>query len=406
MKRIFALVLALSLVLAGCGGSQAEDLTKSFRPGVAPGSECGEGGPIVTDFGIRLLQSSNDPQKNMLISPLSIITALSMTANGAANNTLEQMEAVLGADIGSLNGYLSSVQANTGSELLPANSIWIRETPTLTVEDSFLQANADYYGAGVFKAPFDEGTRKEINRWVEEQTDGEIRDMLDRIPEDAMLYLVNALAFEAKWATVYESYQVRERDFTTESGEVKTVEMMYSTEGQYLETENAEGFLKYYEGKRYAFAALLPKEGISLEELVRTLTAQELHGALTTPREIIVHAGLPKFQSGYDTELSEVLAAMGMTDAFDYRVADFSAMGHTDDGTNLCIGRVLHKTAITVAEEGTKAGAATMVEMLAEGAAEIQEESRTVILNRPFLYMIIDTETAQPIFLGTMVDPQ
>ena len=95
-----------------------------------------------------------------------------------------------------------------------------------------------------------------------------------------------------------------------------------------------------------------------------------------------------------------------MTDAFDSMVADFSRMGSTIDGTNLCIGRVIHKTVITVAEEGTKAGAATMVEMRAEGAAEIQEEIRVVTLDRPFLYMIVDTENMEPVFIGAFLDPQ
>lgn len=407
MKKALCFLFALCLILTGCGASPtASDLTSGFQSNVVPEGNPASQEPVITDFGLRLLQSSMEAERNTLISPLSVITALSMTANGAANKTLEQMEAVLGADIASLNSLLGSYRQATGTELHMANSIWIKDTPTLTVEDNFLQANADYYGAGAFLAPFDSTTLRDINQWVEEQTEGRITDMLDRIPEDAMLYLVNALAFEAKWNTIYESYQVRERDFTAESGRVITVEMMYSTEQYYLETENAAGFLKYYEGGRYAFAALLPMEGISLEEMIHSLTARELHGALTTPREITVHAGLPKFETGYDVELSEVLMAMGMTDAFDYRVADFSGMGHTDDETNLCIGRVLHKTAITVAEEGTEAGAATIVEMLAEGAAEEPEESRTVILNRPFLYMIIDTETSQPVFLGTMGDPQ
>ena len=104
--------------------------------------------------------------------------------------------------------------------------------------------------------------------------------------------------------------------------------------------------------------------------------------------------------------IPQLLTAMGMTDAFDWKKADFSRMGCTADGTNLCIGRVIHKTKITVAEEGTKAAASTVVEMLAEGAAEIQEETRTVTLNRPFLYMIVDTEHMEPIFMGTLLDPQ
>ena len=406
MKKILALLMALSLILAGCGTNAPEDMTKSFRPAPPAADDLSNHGPVVTDFGIRLLQSSLDTEKNMLISPLSIITALSMTANGAANDTLLQMEDVLGEDIATLNGYLGSYCQNTGEELRPANSLWIKDTPSLTVEENFLQMNADYYGAGVFRAAFDEGTRKDINRWVEEQTDGQITDMLDRIPEDAALYLVNALAFDAQWEDIYDAYQVHDARFTKENGESVNVSMMYSTEHQYLETEQATGFLKYYQGRRYAFAALLPKEGTTLEQLVLSLDTNEIHKVLSSPRELIVHAGIPKFESDYEAELSQILISMGMTDAFDSKVSDFSKMGRTNDGTNLCIGRVLHKTKITVAEEGTKAGSATMVEMLAEGAAEIQEETRIVTLDRPFFYMIIDTQLLQPVFMGTMAAPE
>ena len=406
MKKTILFVLALALLLGGCGGAGAEDLTKDFRPSQTAAEYTGEAGPVVTDFGIRLLRETTEPGKNTLISPLSIITALSMTANGADGDTLLQMEEVLGADIGTLNPMLKAILEDPGTETAMANSVWIKDTPTLTVADSFLQNNADWYGAGVFREPFDEATLRRINGWVEEHTDGQIRDMLDRIHPDAVMYLVNALSFEADWETPYEGYQVHDRIFTTESGEERTVTMMYSEEGLYLETEKATGFLKYYGGRRYAFAALLPTEGTAVAELAASLDGAALREALTGPLEITVHAAMPKFESEYSAELEDVLTRMGMTDAFDYRKANFSRMGTTTDDTNLCIGRVIHKTKITVAEEGTKAGAATMVEMRAEGAAEIQEESRTVILDRPFLYMIVDTELMEPVFIGILADPQ
>lgn len=406
MKKRIAILLVLALLLGGCGGAGAEDLAKDFRPSQAASEAAGDVGPVVTDFGLRLLKETAEPGKNTLISPLSIVTALAMTANGADGETLSQMEAVLGGDMDLLNPRFKALREDLGSETLMANSIWIKDTPTLTVEDSFLQTNANWYGAGVFREPFDNGTLRQINGWVEEHTDGQIRDILDRIDGDAVMYLVNALAFEAKWEDPYGGYRVHERRFTTGSGEERPVTMMYSEEELYLETEKATGFLKYYEGRRYAFMALLPREGTTVAELVESLDGASLREALTGAQEIKVHAALPKFETEYDTELREVLTGMGMTDAFDWKKADFSRMGSTTDGTNLCIGRVIHKTKITVAEEGTKAAASTVVEMLAEGAAEIQEETRTVTLNRPFLYMIVDTEHMEPIFMGTLLDPQ
>ena len=406
MKRLIAFALILALLLGGCGSSGPEDLTKAFQPSRDREVNSIGYGPVIADFGIRLLEQTMEPGENTLLSPLSIITALSMTANGADGETLRQMEDVLGADLGQLNPILGAIQERSGQETVMANSIWIKDTPTLAVSDSFLQTNADWYGAGVFREPFDDATLGKINRWVEENTDAQIKDILDRIDPDAVMYLVNGLSFDAKWECPYEGHQVFDRSFTTENGEKRTVSMMYSEEGQYLKTEKASGFLKYYEGRRYAFAALLPEEGTTVAELVSSLDGTILREVLTDPQEITVHTGVPKFETGSDTELKDVLTEMGMTDAFDSRVADFSRMGSTTDGTNLCIGRVIHKTVITVAEEGTKAGAATMVEMRAEGAAEIQEEIRVVTLDRPFLYMIVDTENMEPVFIGAFLDPQ
>ena len=218
------------------------------------------------------------------------------------------------------------------------------------------------------------------------------------------MYLVNALAFEAQWEKVYDEFQVQEGYFTTEDETRQDVEMMHSQEHYYLEDELATGFIKYYEGREYAFVALLPNEGVSVSQYVENLTGEHLAKLLSDQKDVTVFATMPKFETEYDIEMSEVLQEMGMTDAFDYRVADFSRLGsYNVDGMNICISRVLHKTFISVAEQGTRAGAATAVEMPAYGAMEIPE-FKEVVLDRPFVYMIIDCETNLPFFMGTMMD--
>lgn len=409
MKRMIAVVLLLSLLLTGCGAEgpvySGEDMMQGIKPDrVLHAEPVMAENAAVTDFGLRLFRQAAQPETNTLISPLSVLYALSMTANGAQGNTLSQMESVLGMPVDSLNGwlggYLTEFSQPDREKLHLANAIWFKEDPKLTVEKSFLQTNADYYGAGIYKAKFDEATRQDINRFVEENTQGMVKNILDEIPEDAVMYLINALAFDAKWQEVYDEYQVREGIFTAQSGEEQTVDMMYSTEHSYLEDEQASGFLKYYEDRRFAFAALLPKEGVTVSEYVASSTGEKLQQLLQNPQGITVHAAIPKFETEYDTQMSEILQAMGMTDAFDWTVADFSRLGSYED-KYICIDRVLHKTYISVAEQGTKAGAATVVEMAAEGAAMI-EEFKTVTLDRPFLYMIIDTKTQAPLFIGCL----
>ena len=218
------------------------------------------------------------------------------------------------------------------------------------------------------------------------------------------MYLVNALAFEAQWEKVYDEFQVQEGYFTTEDETRQDVEMMHSQEHYYLEDELATGFIKYYEGREYAFVALLPNEGVTVQEYADSLTGGHLQEMLASSEEMLVFTTIPKFESEYDIEMSQALQGMGMTNAFDWRVADFSRLGtYNVDGMNICISRVLHKTFISVAEQGTRAGAATAVEMPAYGAMEIPE-FKEVVLDRPFVYMIIDCETNLPFFMGTMMD--
>ena len=411
MKRMIALllVLAFSLALTACRQVSANDLMKDVPAkavDVLPDMDAGAAASA--DFGVRLFQTSMEEGKNTLISPLSVLYALAMTANGADGETLAQMEQVLGMGVDNLNSYmlayLDLLPESKDYKMSLANSIWFKDDPNFAVEQSFLQTNADYYGAGAYKAAFDEGTRNDINNWVKEHTDGMIPEIIDEIPDEAIMYLVNALAFDAKWADEYEEHQIREGRFTMEDGTRQDVDMMHSEEYTYLEDDMATGFIKYYKDRKYAFVAMLPNEGVSVSQYVDSLTSEHLRELLNNPQDLTVFASIPKFETEYDIEMSEVLQEMGMTDAFDYRVADFSKLGtYNVDGMNICINRVLHKTFISVSEQGTRAGAATAVEMVAEGAMEIVE-FKEVVLDRPFVYMLIDCETNLPFFIGTMMN--
>ena len=411
MKRLIALLLvfAMALGMTACSQVSANDLMKDVPAkavDVLPDMDAGAA--AASDFGVRLFKTSIEEGKNTLISPLSVLYALAMTANGADGETLTQMEKVLGMDVDNLNSYmlayLDLLPESKAYKMSLANSIWFKDDPNFAVEQSFLQTNADYYGAGAYKAAFDEGTRNDINNWVKEHTDGMIPEIIDETPDEAIMYLVNALAFDAKWADEYEEHQIREGRFTMEDGTRQDVDMMHSEEYTYLEEEMATGFIKYYKDRKYAFVAMLPNEGVTVSQYVDSLTGEHLRELLNNPQDLTVFASIPKFETEYDIEMSEVLQEMGMTDAFDWRVADFSKLGtYNVDGMNICISRVLHKTFISVSEQGTRAGAATAVEMVAEGAMEIVE-FKEVVLDRPFVYMLIDCETNLPFFIGTMMN--
>lgn len=216
------------------------------------------------------------------------------------------------------------------------------------------------------------------------------------------MHIINALAFEAEWSETYKNHQVRDGAFTKEDGMKQDAAFMYSTEGTYLVDENAAGFMKYYKGNKYAFVAMLPNEGVSVSEYIASLDGESLNALLTNPQYVTVHTAIPKFETEYDVEMSEILKTIGMPKAFDPDYAEFEGLGTSTAG-NIYISRVLHKTFISVGEKGTKAGAATVIEAEDSLAAEPQEP-KEIYLDRPFVYMLIDCENGIPFFIGTMMD--
>lgn len=425
LRQTIAIGLCAILLtgLAGCssdGGSQESEPTKNCMidyefssgtdqplkipsPAYEPASTLPDADVVtVTDFGLRLLQNVPDTEDNVLLSPLSVINALTMTANGANGETLSQMETTLGANVASLSSYLhdynTSLPEGEKYRFHLANSLWIKDMESFVVEEDFLRKNADLLNADIFKTPFDIGTLRDINDWVSENTDQMIPSILKEIPEDAVMYLINALAFDAEWQSIYRENQVRDAQFTKADGTKQNIKMMYSNEHAYLSGDGVQGFLKYYADGKYAFAALLPDEGVDMKEFVDSLDGESLHDLLSKTTRATVYAGIPKFQTEYSIQLNALLRAMGMEKPFDDREADFSALGHILDHT-IYINGVLHKTYIAVDEKGTKAGAVTAVEMT-QNVAMMPEEIKTVYLDRPFVYMIIDCEEFLPIFIG------
>lgn len=402
---------ALLLGLAGCTASASEDLMADIRPAAvdtrAPDETFTTG---AADFGLRLFRESLNvgENRNALISPLSMLTLLALDANGASGDTLAQLEAVISPEDGPalsidvyneyLSAYLRGLPQEEKASLPFANAIWLRDNPDLQVERSFLQTNADYYGAGVYKAPFDTSTVRDINAWVKRTTDGQIEELLTEIPDEAMLYLINALSFDAEWEKVYEKQQVAAGTFTAADGTREDAQMMHSIESLYLTDGETVGFLKPYAGGRYAFAALLPPEGTDIRDYIAGLTGERFLAAIQGAESAVVQAQLPKFEHACSYSMKEPLKAMGVTDAFGPR-ADFTRLGRYGNN-GLLLSAVMHKTTITVDERGTKAGAVSAAQI--DGGSAPPDKIYTVTLDRPFVYAIVDTETALPLFLGAV----
>lgn len=405
-QKCLALLVAGGLLcstLMGCTRTYATDLmdgVKGETPAEVQVQE--ETWTGIQDFSVKLLQATCDNEENTLVSPMSVLSALAMTANGARGETLAQMEDTLGGTVEQLNGALAGLGQENDSPLYLANSIWFAEGGRITPNPDFLQVNADYYRAGIFEAPFDQSTVTDINRWVKEHTHGMVEEALKEIPRDTVMYLIDALAFEGEWEAPYGDSDVWQQAFTDQAGKVQQVSMMHSEEQFYLWDDQAQGFLKYYQGGRYAFVALLPDKGISVLDYVEGLDGQQLKELLGNPVSIPVVATMPKFESAMEVDLREVLKEMGMDLPFDVEQADFTAMGTCPEG-NLYIDRVLHKTYIEVEEKGTRGGAATVIGTNCGASPEEPKKQMVVTLDRPFVYLVVDTASMLPVFMGTVL---
>jgi len=356
------------------------------------------------DFSLDLFRATISNSDNSLISPTSVLLALAITANGAKGNTLSQMEQVIGNGIimADLNVYLYTFVKNLTSQpkslINISNSIWFRELG-FTPNRDFLQTNANYYGADAYAAPFDDQTVNDINTWINNATDGLIDKMLESIPDDAIMYLINTILFEAEWARIYNKNNVHNGIFTNYNNQPQTAEFMFSRENLlFIQGNNATGFIKPYHGGRYSFAAFLPDEDINIFDFIAGLSGEEFLSLIGNAHIIDLMPALPKFNYDFEVSLNETLKAMGMVDAFCEETADLSNIGSA--WGNLFISNVKHKATITVDERGTKAGAATVIEVGA-GSAPL-----SIRLDRPFAYAIIDNETNLPLFIGSVLSIQ
>ncbi len=340
-----------------------------------------------------------------VFSPLSALYCLGMIANGAENETKRQVEETLGLPLDTLNkalyAYRASMFTSSECKVRIADSLWIDSDSGLTVKPSFLQTNADWYDAQVYSAPFDRKTVESINNWCKDQTDDMIEKILDEIPEDTFLYLINSLLFDAKWENKYEKSDIRSARFTNADGTENDAEMMCSEESVYLSCKNAIGFSRPYSGGKYAFVGVLPEDGTTIDAFLSSLDGAFLSSLLASAETTPVRVGIPEFSAeSAETDLKEPLRAMGIRGLFDETRADFSAMVE-DHGLEVYCDYIKQKVKIDVDRSGTKAAAITWGAMRKESAAV---EEKSVILDRPFFYLILDTENGIPLFVGTVTE--
>lgn len=416
MLAVFMSVLSLAaciLPFSGCGktvgkvhnkgvkSGAVRDLTEGIsKNGSASKAPDDEFKAAASSFAAELFKDNYSKGKTMLVSPLSVLTALALVQNGAQGDTLAQLEQALGGlDRDTLNAYMRAYCdfLTESEELKIANSVWTDSSAE--AKRAFLQKAVDSYSAQLFSAPLsDPKTVESINSWVKKNTDGMIPKIIEKADRYAVMMLVNAIAFDAKWETPYKRSDIEKLEFTSYSGSKKKTDFMCSTENVYLKDGGTVGFMKPYKNGRFAFAALLPDENTGIDDYVASLSGDKLMKIFSSAkRGNEVNVKMPKFRAEYSAQLIDTLKKMGVKDAFDSKTADFSSLIENRDAY---IATVVHKTFIEVDENGTRAAASTLV-----GADTMSlMEPYSVFLNRPFVYMIVDTETNLPLFIGVQTE--
>lgn len=339
--------------------------------------------------------------KNLCISPLSISAALGMVANGAKGNTKAEFESLFGVSIDELNEYFATVMEKSGEskELHVANSVWSRNGE-IDVSEGFLDIVKNYYGAQAYSSDFDEKTVQDVNNWVYNNTRGGIDKIVEEIKPETVMMLINALDFESEWKEKFMADSIEDGVFKGTNGD-SNVSMMYAKEESYIEVADAKGFVKPYANSDYKFVGVLPDDDISIADFVAELTSKKITDILTNIKNTPVNICIPKFDFEYECELKEPLKKLGFSDVFNSDTADFSGLGKANGNKNLFINSILHKTHITVNEAKTKASAVTKVDV--DTATSPPNLTPAVILNRPFVFMILDADNL-PIFIGVIAN--
>jgi serpin B len=346
-------------------------------------------------------------EDNLMISPLSTSYALGMTYNGAAGDTKEAFRQVFhfgewtDQEVNESYEDLMSqlVTLDNHVQFSIANSIWYRLG--YAVLESFIATNQEYFDAAVEELDFsDPGAVDIINHWIEEKTNDKIKDMLDDIPADAVMYLVNAIYFNATWMYRFDPEETHEENFILEGGAVHRCDFM-QVEGafNYTSREDFTAVELPYGDSAFSMVVLLPEPGVSTSALVEEMNSERWDSwfEYSYPTNILIE--LPKFKYGFKSLLNDPLINLGLGIAFS-ESADFS---NIKPASGLFISRVIHQTFIDVKEEGTEAAAATVVEMKdgASGGGPLQFTA-----DRPFLYVIQENSTGAILFMGKVGKPE
>ncbi len=402
------LLLTVSLVFFQC--KKAENLTP--EPGIVFSCDDSPATCDLTEangvFAFDLFKNLHNStlDENIFISPFSISTALTMTINGANAQTFDDMRNTLKInnlgmpDVNDSYKQLLEVlpALDPLTKLKLANSIWPQlDYPVL---ESFLDLNKEFFDSEVVPVDFkDPAVISQVNKWVEDNTDGLIEETLTDLPPGVVMLLINAIYFKGTWQTEFKPEATHEASFYTADGPV-TVDMMHipGSDFAYFSNDLFQMIDLPYGDSIFSMTILLPKEGHDVDEVINQMNSSNwntwITGLQTQPAQLF----LPKFKMEYDTKLKRPLSDLGMEVAF----TDFADFTKMIDGGGVKIDDVIHKAFVEVNEQGTEAAAVTVVVTIFNSAPSMP----TVKVNKPFVFVIRDNRTNSLLFMGKLMKPE
>jgi serpin B len=367
-----------------------------------------------TAFALDLYSQLNKYEGNLFFSPYSISSALAIAYGGAKGNTEKQMaqvlhfpanQEVLHTEMSQIKANLDAINTKDKVELNIANGLWAQRDYGFL--DEYLLRVRNNYGAVAKFANFitnHEGVRKEINRWIEHETRRKIKNALGPgiLSSFTRLVIVNGIYFKGDWASRFKKKNTKTEPFRiSREQSVETLLMQQEHEFLYMENQNLKILELPYIGHDLAMVLILPKSIDGLPEIEESLTPRQLDTWLKDLRIFKVDVTVPKFKIKSQIGLKSTLSSMGMTDAFDSVLADFSAMTPLRP---LFIDAVEHSGLIEVDEKGTVAAATTSISIGC--AAHYEPPSATFRADHPFVFLIRDRRTGTILFMGRVIDPR
>lgn len=353
----------------------------------------------------------NDTSDNIMVSPLSVALALGMTYNGAEDSTKEAMKETLKlSDL--TDDEINAAYKSIVDQLLKldpkvilsiTNSIWYRQN--FTVLPEFIKVNQQYYDAEVNELDFNLPDAKDIiNDWVDEKTKGLIPEIIDYIPAEAVMYLINAIYFKGLWKYEFDPEATGTQPFYLKNGNVEMVDMMeMENDLLYLSNDLFSAVKLPYGDGAFYMTILLPHSQFTPDNIVEELTNENWNIWMNSFGKQHVVVKLPRFKFEFFRMLNKDLTDMGMGIAFDQYNADFAGINPDEQ---LYISRVLHKTFIEVNEEGTEAAAVTAVEISLTSANPDSPTAMFFVVDRPFIFTIEENSSGTILFMGKVNRPE